>query len=328
MKSGQDAPSLLPSRRVARPKKGIAAAGNWTLDRVKVIEEYPQEERLTRVLTEVRAGGGGAHNVLLSLARMKAPFPLRGIGCVGADEEGRWLIQEARENGVDFGGIRVTPEALTSFTDVMTVKSTGKRTFFHCPGANNMLEEDDIDAWDSKMLHIGYLLLLEKVDPVAPAILKKARADGVRTSVDLVSAEKGRFAEVVTPCLEHIDVLVINEVEAGATSGHEIRKPDGSIDEAALAASAKALFRDNLVVIHLPEMAYALRHDGVLQVPSRKPKEIVSTVGAGDAFAAGLLYGLHEEWPLIQCLDLAHAAAGACLGHETTTGGLRPIDEL
>ena len=47
-----------------------------------------------------------------------------------------------------------------------------------------------------------------------------------------------------------------------------------------------------------------------------------------DAFAAGLLYGLHEEWPLQQCLDLGHLAAAACMGHETTTGGLRPVSEL
>ena len=63
-------------------------------------------------------------------------------------------------------------------------------------------------------------------------------------------------------------------------------------------------------------------------MPSRPVKTIVSAVGAGDAFCAGMLHGLHEEWPLAQCMDLAHAAAGACLGHATTTGGLRPINEL
>ena len=68
--------------------------------------------------------------------------------------------------------------------------------------------------------------------------------------------------------------------------------------------------------------------EGELWVPSRPVKTIVSSVGAGGAFCAGMLYGLHEEWPLAQCMDLAHAAAGACLGHETTTDGLRPISEL
>jgi sugar/nucleoside kinase (ribokinase family) len=63
-------------------------------------------------------------------------------------------------------------------------------------------------------------------------------------------------------------------------------------------------------------------------VPSKPVQKIASTVGAGDAFCAGVLYGLHEGWPTLQCLDLGHLAAAACLGHETTTGGLRPVGEL
>ena len=127
---------------MSRAKKGIVAAGNWTLDRVKIIDVWPQEEHLAQVHAEIRSGGGGAHNVLLDLAKMEAPLPLRGIGCVGADDEGSWLIQESREHNIDFSGIRVTPEEPTSFTDVMSVQSTGKRTFFHHKGANKLLEQE------------------------------------------------------------------------------------------------------------------------------------------------------------------------------------------
>lgn len=309
-------------------KEGIAAAGNWTLDRVKIIDAWPQEERLAQVSAEVRSGGGGAHNVLMDLAKMQAPFPLRGIGCVGADEEGSWLIQECRENKIDFSGIRVTPDELTSFTDVMSVESTGKRTFFHNRGANKAFEQDDIDPGDCRIFHLAYVLLLDKIDPVADKVLKQMRAEGLKTSLDLVSAEKARFQEIVIPCLDHVDYLILNEIEAGECSGRQIRRDDGSIDPEALKESARKLYRDNIVVIHMPEGAHALRKEGELYVPSRPPKKIVSSVGAGDAFCAGMLYGLHEEWPLIQCLDLAHAAAGACLSHETTTGGLRPIQDL
>ena len=106
-------------------KKGIAAAGNWIVDWVKVIDAYPAEERLANVLSVTRGGGGGAHNVLIGLARMKAPFPLYGIGFVGNDDDGRFLIEEAKEEKIDFSGIRVSLDHPTSFTDVMTVESTG-----------------------------------------------------------------------------------------------------------------------------------------------------------------------------------------------------------
>ncbi len=310
-------------------RKGIAAAGNWIVDWVKTIDAYPNEERLANVVGVTRGGGGGAHNVLIDLARMKAPFPLYGIGFVGNDDDGRFLIEEAKQEKVDFSGIRVSLEYPTSFTDVMTVKSTGRRTFFHARGANVLLEPEDVDPGECKILHLAYLLLLDKIDPVAPQLLSKIRSMGVKTSVDVVSETSERFMRVVYPALDHIDYLILNEIEAGEISGCTIRLPDGGYDRHELKMAARKLHRDNLVVVHLPEGAFAVSKEaGELWVPSRPVKSIVSSVGAGDAFAAGMLYGLHEEWPLAQCMDLAHAAAGACLEHETTTGGLRPINEL
>ncbi|MFN3487366.1 MAG: carbohydrate kinase family protein, partial [Planctomycetota bacterium] len=238
-------------------RRGIAAAGNWIVDRVKIIDAWPQEERLAQVLSVTRGGGGGAHNVLVDLARMKAPFPLVGIGWVGNDEDGRYLIEEARELKVDFSGIRVSLDQPTSFTDVMTVQSTGRRTFFHARGANALLSEEDVDPGSCRILHLAYLLLLDRIDPVAPRLLSRLRAEGVKTSVDLVSAERARFAEVVLPALEHVDYLILNEIEAGECTDVSVRRPDGSFDPRALEEAARRLWRENLVVIHLPEGAFA-----------------------------------------------------------------------
>src|SRR5688572_7291985 len=74
---------------MAAKRHGITAAGNWIVDRVKTIDVWPQEERLAQILSESLGGGGGAHNVLVDLALMKAPFPLRATGVVGNDEDGK-----------------------------------------------------------------------------------------------------------------------------------------------------------------------------------------------------------------------------------------------
>lgn len=310
-------------------RQGLTAAGNWIVDRVKTIDVWPQEERLAQIISETTGGGGGAHNVLVDLALMKAPFPLRASGVVGNDEDGKFLMAEAFPMGIDISGLRTTREQPTSSTDVMTVRSTGKRTFFHNRGANRMLEDDDLDPGNSKIFHLAYLLLLDRIDPLAARILQRVRATGAKTSVDLVSAERARFQEIVIPALPHIDYLIVNEIEAGECAGLRIRKADGTFDRDALATAARQLHRDNLVVVHLPEGAYAVSNtEGEMWMPSKPVAKIASTVGAGDAFCAGLLYGLHEEWPLRQSLDLAHTAAAACLSHETTTGGLRPISEM
>ncbi len=77
-----------------------------------------------------------------------------------------------------------------------------------------------------------------------------------------------------------------------------------------------------LVVVHFPKGAIAVARDGaVTRQPSvRVPQSaIVSANGAGDAFAAGMLYGLHEGWDVGRCLMLAHASAAASLRGASTT---------
>ena len=238
-------------------RRGIACAGNWIVDRVKLIDVYPAEERLARVLSEKRECGGGAYNVSTNLLRMKAPFPVRGVGLIGDDEDGRWLRDQAAAEGVNVSGIAVTRERATGFADVMSVQSTGRRTFFTHQGANQVLRGHHVDPGDCRILYLGYLLLLDAMDADAPEMLRRVRASGVKTCVDVVSAASERYRQVVTPALEHIDTLVLNELEAGGTTGHAIRSADGALDREALAASARTLRRDNLVVVHAPEGAQA-----------------------------------------------------------------------
>jgi sugar/nucleoside kinase (ribokinase family) len=59
-----------------------------------------------------------------------------------------------------------------------------------------------------------------------------------------------------------------------------------------------------------------------LKVPA---KYIQGTAGAGDAFCAGVLYGLHEGWELKRCLETAVCTAAASLSDPTCTGGMKPL---
>ena len=58
------------------------------------------------------------------------------------------------------------------------------------------------------------------------------------------------------------------------------------------------------------------------------PKGYVKgAAGAGDAFCAGVLFGIHEEWPLEKCLLTGTCAATACMSDPTCTDGLRSLDD-
>lgn len=323
------------------PRVGLLAGGNWIIDHVKLIDKYPDQDTLASILGRSRGTGGAPYNVLVDLAKMKAPFPLAGVGLVGDDEDGRTIVADCSAAGIDMAQVRTSKEAGTSYTDVMTVQSTGRRTFFHSRGANSLLDEADFDLASSpaRILHLGYLLLLDRMDVVAPdgttgssRLLRRARALGMKTSVDVVSEHGNRFPTVVTPALPHTDYLIVNELEASKSSGIEVLK-DGVLDFALVARAAARLLDlgvNEWVVVHAPEGALARHKDGTLHVhgsvamPSDK---VAGTAGAGDAFAAGALLGLHEGWPMPRCLKMGVCAAATSLLHPTCTGGVLPASE-
>jgi len=320
---------------------GIAVAGNWIIDHVKLIDHWPAELTLANILGESTGTGGAPYNVGVDLHRLDPALPLEAIGLVGRDGDGEQIFRTMIEINCNTRQLRRVSDAPTSYTDVMTVRSTGRRTFFHNRGANALLgyEHFEIEAIRAKILHLGYLLLLDRLDAadkeyrtVAGRLLHDLRANGIRTSVDVVSEDSERFGLIVNPALPHIDYLTLNEFEACRTTGHEPRQGE-ALDLAAVRASARVLLARGVnerVVIHMPEGGFALDRAGreVFQPSLKLPPDFVKgTAGAGDAFCAGVLYGAYHDWPIENCLRLAVCAGAACLTDPTCTAGMRSLHD-
>ncbi|MBV8378142.1 MAG: carbohydrate kinase family protein [Verrucomicrobia bacterium] len=320
-------------------RKGILGAGNWIVDHVKVIDAWPSQDALANIISEYRGTGGSPFNVLVDLAKLGADFPLTGAGMIGQDEAGDWLLEVCQKFGVNTALIRRRCEQPTSYTDVMTVAGTGRRTFFHQRGANILFDESSIrlETFDAKIFHLGYLLLLDRLDEPstsfgtrAAELLQNASKLGFITSADVVSEESNRFARVLLPALPFLDIIFLNEFEAGQALGVTIRR-DEQIDVPVLLQSAATLVAAGVrrwVIIHFPEGALALSPDAgrifqpSLQVP---PDLIAGAAGAGDAFAAGLLLGYHDGRPMEDCLVYGVCAAAASLRHPSTSGSVENI---
>jgi sugar/nucleoside kinase (ribokinase family) len=321
---------------------GIMAGGNWIIDQVKIIDVYPKPEQLGNIHRQSEGTGGAPFNVLMGLAKSKAPFPLFGAGLVGKDALGAEILSICRKYKIDTRHITSTNRAPTSYTDVMTEKANGRRTFFHARGANALWKGSDLDFQNKspRIFHLGYLLLLDSLDKpdakygtAAARLLAEAQAAGVKTSVDVVSEESDRFAKIVNPALKHVDYCILNEIEAGNTTGFKIRRPNGDLDSTALRRAAEALLQGGvreLVAIHFPEGAFARTRSGqdVWQSSLKLPAEyITGTAGAGDAFCAGVLYGLHENWELKRCLETGVCIAAASLADPTCTQAIGPLSK-
>lgn len=326
----------------ASKRSGILAGGNWIIDHVKTIDTYPAMEQLANIQGEYQGTGGAPYNVLLDLAKLGVEFPLSGAGLVGKDALGNQIIEDCAKHKIETKYLRQTADAPTSYTDVMTVASTGKRTFFHRRGANALWDAKELDFNKTKarIFHLGYLLLLDKLDVIgkdgltgAAKILGAAQAAGLKTCVDVVSEASDRFKPVVVPALKYCDYAIINEFEAGQVTGFKIRKDTG-LDTVSLRHAAGAILQHGvkeLVVIHFPEGCFARTRDGKDHwQPSLKiaDKHIAGTAGAGDAFCAGVLLGLHEGWELQRSLLTGVCAAAASLSDPTCTGGMKPLAQV
>ncbi len=325
-------------------RSGILAGGNWIIDQVKMIDVYPQREQLANITGPTVTGTGGSpYNILVNFAKLGVTFPLSAAGLVGKDSFGEFILDDCKKHKIDTKFLTVSSDTPTSYTDVMTESKGGNRTFFHNQGSNAIWDGGDIDfsKTKAKFFHLGYLLLMQALDgpdkkfgTKAAKLLAAAQSAGLRTSIDAVSEDSDRFESVITPALKYTDYCILNEIEAGKTTGFKIRKDDGKLDTVALRHAAGALLQlgvGELVVIHFPEGGFVRTRKGedVLQSSLRVPaKDIVGAAGAGDAFCTGMLLGLHEGWDLKKCLETAVCAAAACLSHASCTGGMKSLRNI
>ena len=225
----------------------------------------------------------------------------------------------------------------------MSNNESKARTFFQYRGANALFDESCID-WDklnSEIFHIGYILLLDALDAEDPEygtkmakLLAEAQRRGLKTSIDVVSESGNRFKKIVSPALKYTDYCVINELEAQQITGITLRDDNGKLYEENMKAALeaiKALGVSTWAVIHCPEGAYALDEaNEYFSTPSvPMPKcDIKGTVGAGDAFCSGVLYGAWKKWSLKESIRLANCCAVAALSERGATEGLASIAEV
>jgi sugar/nucleoside kinase (ribokinase family) len=260
------------------------------------VDELPSPGSLGLVEQLVLRSGGCAINTATALARLGLTAAVAGK--VGSDPFGDFLLDTLDARGLDHRLILRDRAAPTSAT-VVLVSADGERTFLHLKGANAQLRTEELDRerlFSGRALHVAGALVLDALDgdPCA-ALLADARERGLLTSVDTVWDASGRW-ERILPSLPHVDVFTPSLAEAQAISGEsEVEAAARRLEDAGAAHVVVKLGADGCYV------AGSGRVDPVRV-------DAVDGTGAGDAFAAGLLYGLLAGWPIERAARLANAA--------------------
>lgn len=303
------------------------------VDNVKMISRWPDKGMLVQISSVKRAVGGAVCNSGIDLKVLDPSVTVKALGKLGDDDAGDFVVSTLESRGLDCSLVSRVAGVPTSFTDVMTVETTGERTFFNIHGADSTLVPDDVDVakLDCGIFHFGYLLLLDGMDAPdeeygtrAARMLAKVRAAGIRTSIDIVSEQSERFARIVRPALRHCDYVVINEVEGSMATGVP------ADDMRGICEGLFELGVGERVVVHRPECGVSMDRDGTFaEVPSLELPSgwIKGSVGAGDAFCAGILYSLLKGTDPEYALRLASCTAAMNLASPDSTGGAKSLAE-
>ena len=308
-------------------RQGIAVFGNALVDKINVVERYPACGELAKIRTTSVSLGGAVPNVAIDLKRICPSLPVFAGGRVGKDEDGALIRRTLEGEGVDTAALLVDEAHGTSFTQVMSIEG-GQRTFFTYAGASAAFgaEDVDLDALPAAILHLGYFLLLDKIDAGdGELLLREAQKRGILTSIDLVSESSERYKDVLR-CLPYTDYLIVNEYEAGQLAG--IEPTNENLEK--ICRRLRELGVGRGVIIHKPDASVILCESGFTALGSFELPEgfIQGTTGAGDAFCAGALFAIAEGYGDREILEIASCAAAVSLRAQGATEALCSLEEM
>jgi len=266
----------------------------------------------------VEASGGSAANTIADLASLGGTGAF--MGKVRDDQLGEIFSHDLRSMGVHFD-TPVATEGPATARCLVLVTPDAQRTLMTYLGACVAFGPDDVDEKviaDSQVTYLeGYLF-----DPPAAkeAFFKAAHgahAAGRKVSLSLsdpfcVDRYRGEFRSFVK---DHVDVLCANEDEI--KSLYETDDFDAAVQAVSAECEIAALTRgEKGSVVVASDMAW--------EVPAEPVAKVLDTTGAGDAYAAGFLFGLTHGHEMAECARIGGIAAAEVISHY----GARPETEL
>ena len=302
-------------------KPEVVGLGAMNLDRLLRVEKIVREGEAP-AHEMCLAAGGSAANTIYALARLGVATGF--IGVVGDDGEGRRLVSDLAGQGVDTGKIAVRPGVPTG-TIFGLVDKKGHRVLYALPGANACLAAEDIDLdYINKagFLHLSSFVGDEQLR--LERILLEKLSPRVKVSFAPGQLFTSRGLGALAPLIRRSQILFLNQVEIDELAGGDYR------------AAAQRLGQNmgcSLVVVTLGgkggKVCYISegRNEHLLEV-AFQPEDVVDSTGAGDSFAAGVLFGLLNGEKIITAARFGELMAARCLGEMGARAGLPTRGEL
>ncbi len=276
----------------------VVAVGEINVDLILRGDVQPAFGQAEKLVDEARLCIGSSA-AIFSCGAARLGLRTAIAGRAGQDVFGRFMIDSLAERGVDTRSV-VTDSAVPTGVSVILSRGADRAILTH-PGTLRALRLSDIDRELlrlSRHLHLSSYFLLDGLRPDVPRLFQEAKALGLTMSLDTNYDPSGKWAEGLEEALRYVDVFLPNAQEACAITGRH-RTED------ALRALAEKV---PLVAVKLGDLGAVVGSRGASAVALPAPAvQLADTVGAGDSFNAGFLFGYLHGWEAHRSLALGIA---------------------
>ncbi|OYT41744.1 MAG: hypothetical protein B6U86_01815 [Candidatus Altiarchaeales archaeon ex4484_43] len=293
----------------------VIGFGALNLDRLYRVERLAREGEHVEILKFEEFPGGSAANTIAGLARLGLDTGF--IGAVGNDDEGKILLDDFKNYGVNTDGISIL-EGRTGIV-IGFVDSRGERTLYPYPGVNSKLEfKNELVGYskNTRYLHLSSFVndrqfeVQKKLVGLLPERVKISFSPGILYSRRGLSA--------LLPIMERCSIVFLNASEIRAITGKDYKKGSHLLIE----KGAKT------IAITLGDKGCYLRDRmGEYRVRAERV-DVVDTTGAGDAFSTGFLYGLISGRDIVESGRLGNRVAALCIRKFGARAGLPTRGEV
>ncbi|WP_078544331.1 sugar kinase [Litchfieldia alkalitelluris] len=272
--------------------------------------------------------GGAELNFAIGCARLG--LQTGWISRLGNDEFGRYIQHFVRGEGIDTSEVKLVDGYPTSINFREVLEDGTGRTFYYRNNSPTLTltPESLTDSYfqDAKLLHItGVFPAIDKknMDIILKGI-DLAKKHGLRISFDpnirLKLWSKEEAKEALLKFLPFVDILLTGVDEAELLLG--------TSDEKTIIEKSVNLGISYVAIKRGGEGSIGYHNGRIIEAPPVVAKKVVDTVGAGDGFDAGFVYGVLQNWTLERSLHFANTIGSMVVSVSGDNEGLPFLDDV
>jgi ribokinase len=283
----------------------IIGFGALNFDELYMIEEFPSPGDEIVIKDSDQGPGGSAANTIIGLARLRLKTGV--IGTLSFDSRGSIILKDFENHAVNTEGLSITATGQTG-TVIGFVDKKGERILHVYPGVNDLLKIQRISMEYGKRarwIHLSSFVGDEQLHEQAKFVEDLRKEDlGTRFSLSLGMIYARKKLENLKPILKNCEILFCTEKEIQILMGTDFKDAFRSL--LGIGCKTIAITRDS-------RGCYVASHDEEFSSPAFKVNDVVDVTGAGDAFAAGFLYGFLKRESLRKCAAYGNYLASRCI---------------